>query len=307
MQVALPFYFGTQILPGHRGLRHTVDVRVPFVDPFHPGSVKGLLDPLDCPPLALLVCRAGHEPGQRLALEQAADHIEHLVGGELFPNRLELVQKHPQNPPLAGAARNEIEDPDFGPLAVAVNPAHPLLQPRRVPGDVVVDHQPAELQVDALAGRIGGDHVARTVRPPEGLHLTVPLPPVHAAVDLCRVAPVAKPFQAPHQVIHGVPVFAEDEPLLILPVGILQHLTELLELGFRAGGDQSARLPSQVFDLRRFPPQLLRADHGDRPEYSVLVGLVALGPAVCGHVVVRRRVVEVIMAVPLAQTALSLQ
>ena len=221
-----------------------------------------------------------------------------------MPNRLELVQQHPQHPALAGAARDEIEDPHFGPLAVAVNPAHPLLQPRRVPGDVVVDHQPAELQVDALAGRVGGDHVAGAVRPPEGRRLALPFPPVHAAVDLRGMAPVAKPFQAPHQVVHGVPVFAEDEPLLVLPFGILQHLAELLELGFRPRGDQPARPLRQVLDLRRLSAQLLRADHGDRAEDGVLVGLVALGPAVGGRVVVRGCGVEVVLAVPLAQAPL---
>ena len=42
-------------------------------------------------------------------------------------------------------------------LAVAVDAAHPLLQAHRVPRDVVVDHEPAELEVDAFAGGLGGD------------------------------------------------------------------------------------------------------------------------------------------------------
>ena len=42
-------------------------------------------------------------------------------------------------------------------LAVAVDAAHALLQPYRVPGDIVVDHEPAELEVNSLAGGLGGD------------------------------------------------------------------------------------------------------------------------------------------------------
>ena len=41
-------------------------------------------------------------------------------------------------------------------LAVAVDAAHALLQPVRVPGNVVVEQDVAELEVDALAGRLGG-------------------------------------------------------------------------------------------------------------------------------------------------------
>ena len=48
-------------------------------------------------------------------------------------------------------------------LAVAVDAPHALLQPVGVPRDVVVDHQRAELQVDALAGRLGGHHDLGTI------------------------------------------------------------------------------------------------------------------------------------------------
>ena len=51
---------------------------------------------------------------------------------------------------------DEVEDEAVLLLAVAVDAAHALLQPHRVPGDVVVDHQPAELQVDAFARGLGG-------------------------------------------------------------------------------------------------------------------------------------------------------
>jgi hypothetical protein len=48
-----------------------------------------------------------------------------------------------------------------------VDPPHPLLDPHRVPGEVVVDHHVAELEVATLAGRLGAQQhrlVAREAR-----------------------------------------------------------------------------------------------------------------------------------------------
>lgn len=42
-------------------------------------------------------------------------------------------------------------------LPDAVDAAQPLLQSSGIPGQVIVDHQVPELQVDPLAGRFGGD------------------------------------------------------------------------------------------------------------------------------------------------------
>src|SRR5439155_13556985 len=43
------------------------------------------------------------------------------------------------------------------PLAVAVDAPHSLLEAVRVPGDVVVEEDVADLKVDALTRRLGGD------------------------------------------------------------------------------------------------------------------------------------------------------
>ena len=43
---------------------------------------------------------------------------------------------------------------DFG-LSDAVNTAEALLQPVRIPGQIVVDHQMRTLKVDPLTGGIG--------------------------------------------------------------------------------------------------------------------------------------------------------
>ena len=39
--------------------------------------------------------------------------------------------------------------------------AHALLQADRVPGDVVIDHQPAELEIDTFSCCLGGDENLR--------------------------------------------------------------------------------------------------------------------------------------------------
>jgi hypothetical protein len=70
---------------------------------------------------------------------------------------LDALEELLQHPAFAGVGGDEVEDEAVLLLAVAVDAAHALLQAHRVPGDVVVDHQPAELQVDALAGGLGGD------------------------------------------------------------------------------------------------------------------------------------------------------
>ena len=70
---------------------------------------------------------------------------------------LDALEELLEHAALAGVRRHEIEDQAVLFLAVTVDAAHALLQPHRVPRDVVVDHQPAELQVDAFARGFGGD------------------------------------------------------------------------------------------------------------------------------------------------------
>ena len=59
--------------------------------------------------------------------------------------------------PSSRSAGHEIESVDVSLLANAVDTPEPLFKPGRVPGQVVIDHQPAELEVDPLAGRLGRD------------------------------------------------------------------------------------------------------------------------------------------------------
>ena len=68
-------------------------------------------------------------------------------------------------------------------LADAVDAPEALLQPVGVPGQVVVDHQVGALQVDALAGRVGGDEDASVAILFERLLGAVTILARHAALD----------------------------------------------------------------------------------------------------------------------------
>ena len=140
------------------------------------------------------------------------------------------------------------EVPDLGVcrLAVPVDAADPLLQLVRVERDVVVDQPVAVLvQVDALAGRVGGEQDADLVlvgrcleRQPELL----PLPGVHPAVE--QLDPLAgQPFLGEQflQPDLGVAVLGEHHDALVRPVlavgqaDRLQVGDELLRLGVGHG------------------------------------------------------------------------
>ena len=70
---------------------------------------------------------------------------------------VQLFQKPLVYLALAGFLGHEIPQvADLG-LADAVNTSEPLFQAVRVPGQIVVHHQVPTLEVDAFAGRIGGD------------------------------------------------------------------------------------------------------------------------------------------------------
>ena len=66
---------------------------------------------------------------------------------------------------LAGVVGDQVPQvADLG-LADAVDAAEPLLDPVRVPRQVVVDHQVRALQVQALARGVGGDQHPAVRRP----------------------------------------------------------------------------------------------------------------------------------------------
>src|SRR5437764_274500 len=80
--------------------------------------------------------------------------------------------------------------------------AHALFETDGIPGNVIVDHQPAKLQVDAFAGRFRRDQhllrftkVALCENPGSG---SIAIADLHTAVDLCeRESPLVKFSERP--------------------------------------------------------------------------------------------------------------
>ena len=171
---------------------------------------------------------------ERHVLEQAAHHVEDLVGLELLADRLQLVEQRLQHPALARLAGDEVDDDHrIVPLPVAVDAAHALLEAGRVPGHVVVHHEPAELQVDALARGVGRDQVvgaAVAERTAEQIHLRLALAVVEAAVDRRHLAGEPQPLEATDQELAGVAMLGEHDELLAGERRVAQHAAQLLEL-----------------------------------------------------------------------------
>ena len=195
-----------------------------------------------------------------------------------------------------GAARDEIHDAHVVALAVAVNAAHALLQPRRIPGDVVVHHEPAELEVDPFARGVGRHEVARAAGTAKELDLLLAFRPGHAAMYLRHLTREAESLQAADEVVHGVPVLAEDEPLLARVAGGFEHLAQFLELGLAARVEESPRPRAQPVERLDLSLQLVDGDRDYRAQHRVLVVLVPLAGSVVVGVFVRAVEVEEVVS-----------
>ena len=97
---------------------------------------------------------------QLIGGEHVAQDIEHLAGAlrvEVVFDGLDALKQFVEHAAFARVRRNKIENEAVLLLAVTVDAAHALFKPDRIPRNVVVDHQPAELKVDAFAGGLGRD------------------------------------------------------------------------------------------------------------------------------------------------------
>jgi len=93
-----------------------------------------------------------------------------------------------QDTAFTGVRRDEVQNQAVFLLAVPMDATHALFQAVGVPGDVVVNHVPAELQIDALTSRLGG-HQHLAVFPELALRVDagargVPIADLHAAMNL---------------------------------------------------------------------------------------------------------------------------
>jgi hypothetical protein len=96
-----------------------------------------------------------------------AEHIEYLAAERIARLR-ELLEQLAVDVALARLLGDEVPQmADLG-LADAVNTPETLLEPIRVPGQIVVDHQVGALKVDALASRVGRQQHPHLGIVPEG-------------------------------------------------------------------------------------------------------------------------------------------
>ena len=76
---------------------------------------------------------------------------------ECIPNLLQLFEEPLEDVTFDGVRRDEVEDEAVLRLEVTMDSSHPLLQPIRVPRDVVIEQDVAALEVDAFTCRLGRD------------------------------------------------------------------------------------------------------------------------------------------------------
>ena len=235
----------------------------------------------NCPSSTLRSRRSSRSASPRLAGVVVAQHALDVGGGQdladdvedgvvvqRVADLLQLLEQPLQDAAFDGVGGHEVEDQAVLALAVAVDAAHPLLEAVRVPGDVVVEEDVADLEVDALARRLGGDQDLDLAFPElllgvEARARLVARARLHAAVDAADAeAPRLQPI---HQIVQRVLELGEEEQALVRVVEeafLLEQVLELRELGLGAGVLDGLGLGREAPQLlrpprapaRRFPP-----------------------------------------------------
>ena len=97
---------------------------------------------------------------ERNAFKQTPDHVENLVGIQFLPHPFELVEQRLDDTALPSLGGHQVEDNNRVVLLfVPVDAAHALLQAAGFQWDVVVHHQPAELEADSFTCGVRSNHV----------------------------------------------------------------------------------------------------------------------------------------------------
>ena len=150
--------------------------------------------------------------------QDLADDVEDGVVVQRVADLLELLEQPLQDAAFDGVGGHEVEDQAVLALAVAVDAAHPLLEAVRVPGDVVVEEDVADLKVDPLARGLGGDQdldlaFAELLLGVEARARLVARARLHAAVDAADAE--APGLEAIHEVVQRVLELGEEEQALV--------------------------------------------------------------------------------------------
>lgn len=216
------------------------------------GVVDHQLEPLLYLRLLTVADGVDEELPQALAAKRLAEHVEDLVA-KSFALLLELLEQPLEHFAFAGVLGHEVPQVAHLGLADAVHAAEPLLDAVRVPRQVVVDHQVRPLQVDALAGGIGGNEHEHALVLSERLLGSATFLAWHLAVDGHDCfGPTEQATQLVDQIVQRVAMLREDDELSAPPMavehlsGVLQEVGELLPF---AVGTRPAHLIRQLLQL----------------------------------------------------------
>ena len=117
-----------------------------------------------------------------------AQHCLHAA--QRLPKGTQSIQQSLIHPVVNGVFIHQVPDEDLlFLLADAVDPPNALLNPGRIPWQVVIDEQAGKLQVHPFGRHLGGQ---QDVRPVSALKVLQGLLLVHAAVQHHRLDPVAR-------------------------------------------------------------------------------------------------------------------
>jgi len=105
-----------------------------------------------------------------LKIHTGFETAQHLVAGsEDTVKELEFLGKQLIDALVGGVALiQEIDNDNVMLLTVPMAAPNALLDPLRIPGEIIVDDKGSELKIDTLCTRFGGDHDGRFI--PEVIH-----------------------------------------------------------------------------------------------------------------------------------------
>ena len=223
------------------------------------GGIDDLVEPRSYLRLVAVADSTDQQVAQRILEDLVAEHVEDAAT-QLLRLLRQLLQQPLEHLALTGLERDQVPHvADLG-LADPVDASEALLDPVRVPGQVVVHEQMSALQVHALPGRVRRDKHEHVGFLQERLLRFASKLAAHPTVDLDhRLRPAEQCSDAAGQVVERVAMLGEDDQLPALP-RFVEHLrlTVLQQLGkarpLRIGSGQAHLVrellkPAQGVDL----------------------------------------------------------
>src|SRR5205823_3952145 len=140
-----------------------------------------------------------------------------------------LGGQRPHHPVLDRALADQVDDVDAARLVLAPCPCDTLLEPRRVPGQVEIDHDTRGLEVQAETARIGGEKQPAARVALEPADLLAPLRLRHRT-GVPREAQVHLARQRTRQLEHALPFREDDRLPSAADVEVLENRLQLVDL-----------------------------------------------------------------------------